>query len=378
MIGPTPAQITEELRRFQARLAEGARTLRSLGPIETGVLPRDPVYQEDKLTLYRYQPRVAEPHPVPLLIVYALVNRPYMMDLQEDRSLIRGLLDAGLDVYLIDWGYPDAGDRHLSLADYILRYIAHCVDHLRERHHQDAINLLGVCQGGALSLCFTALHPGKVRNLVTMVTPVDFHTPDNVLTHLIRHVDVDLLVDTLGNLPGQLLNFTFLSLSPFRLAGQKYVDLVDILDDVQALQNFLRMEKWIFDSPDQAGEAFRQFAKDFFQQNKLVKGEVMIGDQRVDLRHVTMPVLNVYAMQDHLVPPAASKALAGCCGSRDYSELSFKGGHIGIYVSGRAQREVPPAIAAWLLARSSSGSQNAGPQNAGPRKTRKTRKKKIE
>ena len=124
-----------------------------------------------------------------------------------------------------------------------------------------------------------------------MVTPVDFHTPDNVLTHLIRHVDVDLLVDTLGNLPGQLLNFTFLSLSPFRLAGQKYVDLVDILDDVQALQNFLRMEKWIFDSPDQAGEAFRQFAKDFFQQNKLVKGEVVIGGQRVDLRNVTMPVL---------------------------------------------------------------------------------------
>jgi len=351
MIGPTPAQITEELRNFQARLAEGARTLHGLGPIETGVLPRDPVYQEDKLVLYRYQPRVAEPNPVPLLIVYALVNRPYMMDLQEDRSLIRGLLDAGLDVYLIDWGYPDAGDRHLSLADYVLRYIAHCVDHLRERHQQDSINLLGVCQGGALSLCFTALHPGKVRNLVTMVTPVDFHTPDNVLTHLIRHVDVDLLVDTLGNLPGQLLNFTFLSLSPFRLAGQKYVDLVDILDDVQALQNFLRMEKWIFDSPDQAGEAFRQFAKDFFQQNKLVKGEVVVGGQRVDLRDVTMPVLNVYASQDHLVPPAASKALAGCCGSRDYSELSFKGGHIGIYVSGRAQREVPPAIAAWLLAR---------------------------
>jgi len=162
---------------------------------------------------------------------------------------------------------------------------------------------------------------------------------------------VDLLVDTLGNVPGALLNFAFLSLSPFRLAGQKYVDLVDIFDDAQALKNFLRMEKWIFDSPDQAGEAFRQFAKDFFQQNKLVKGEVMIGDRRVNLHEVVMPVLNVYAAQDHRVPPAASRALAKCCGSRDYSELSFRGGHIGIYVSSRAQREVPPAIAAWLLAR---------------------------
>jgi len=351
MIGFTPAQITEELQAFQAKLTQGAQTLRDLGAIEAGVSPREAVYQENKLVLYRYQPRVAQPHPVPLLIVYALVNRPYMMDLQEDRSMIRGLLDAGLDVYLIDWGYADADDRQLTLGDYVHGYIGNCVDFLRERYQMDAINLLGVCQGGALSLCFASLYPEKVRNLVTMVTPVDFHTPDNLLTHLIRHVDIDLLVDTLGNLPGQLLNFAFLSLSPFRLAGQKYVDLVDIFDDAQALKNFLRMEKWIFDSPDQAGEAFRQFAKEFFQQNKLIKGEVQIGAQRVDLGNITMPILNVYANQDHLVPPAASKALAEYCGSGDYSELSFKGGHIGIYVSARAQREVPPAIAAWLLAR---------------------------
>jgi polyhydroxyalkanoate synthase len=351
MIGLTADQIAAEIEAFGDRLKQGAHTLSEVGEIETGVSSREAVYQEDKLTLYRYQPRVEKPHAVPLLIVYALVNRPYMMDLQEDRSMIRGLLDAGLEVYLIDWGYPDADDRTLNLVDYVQRYIGHCVDVLCDRHGVDAINLLGVCQGGALSLCHTALYPAHIRNLITMVTPVDFHTPDNVLSHLIRHVDVDLLVDTLGNVPGQMLNFAFLSLSPFRLAGQKYVDLVDLFDDAQALKNFLRMEKWIFDSPDQAGEAFRQFAKDFFQQNKLIKGELMIGDRRVDLREIVMPVLNVYATQDHLVPPAASKALAECCGSRDYSELSFRGGHIGIYVSNRAQREVPPAIAAWLLAR---------------------------
>lgn len=350
MIGLTADQIAAEIEEFSNRLKQGSRTLSEVGEIETGVSSREAVYQEDKLTLYRYQPRVEKPHAVPLLIVYALVNRPYMMDLQEDRSMIRGLLDSGLEVYLIDWGYPDAGDRTLTLVDYVERYIGHCVDVLCDRHGVDAINLLGVCQGGALSLCHTALYPERIRNLITMVTPVDFHTPDNVLSHLIRHVDVDLLVNTLGNVPGQMLNFAFLSLSPFRLAGQKYVDLVDIFDDAQALKNFLRMEKWIFDSPDQAGEAFRQFAKDFFQQNKLVKGEVVIGDRRVDLREIVIPVLNVYATQDHLVPPAASRALAECCGSRDYSELSFRGGHIGIYVSSRAQREVPPAIAAWLLA----------------------------
>lgn len=111
------------------------------------------------------------------------------------------------------------------------------------------------------------------------------------------------------------------------------------------------MEKWIFDSPDQAGEVFRQFVKDFFQRNKLIKGEVSIGAQTVNLRNITMPMLNVYATQDHLVPPAASRALAALCGSQDYTEHSFRGGHIGIYVSARAQQEVPPTIATWLLAR---------------------------
>jgi polyhydroxyalkanoate synthase len=275
-----------------------------------------------------------------------------MTDLQEDRSLVRGLLAAGQDVYLVDWGYPDRSDRYLTLDDYINGYLDRCLDAVRRRHGAPAVNVLGICQGGTFSLCYAALHPDKVRNLVTMVTPVDFHTPDNLLSTWTRHVDVDLLVDTLGNVPGELLNWTYLSLKPYRLMGQKYLQMVDQLEDPDAARNFMRMEKWIFDSPDQAGEAFRQFVKDFFQDNKLIKGEVEIGGRQVDLARVTMPVLNVYALQDHLVPPNASIPLGSFVGTRDYDELAFKGGHIGIYVSGRSQREVPPALGRWLDARS--------------------------
>jgi len=160
------------------------------------------------------------------------------------------------------------------------------------------------------------------------------------------------MVDTLGNVPGELLNWSFLSLKPFRLTGQKYVDMADMLDDPKKLKNFLRMEKWIFDSPDQAGEAFRQFIKDFFQRNRLITGDLEIGGRKVDLASLQMPVLNVYATQDHLVPPDASIALEGVVGSDDYSTIAFPGGHIGIYVSGRAQKEIPPAIADWLRQRS--------------------------
>jgi polyhydroxyalkanoate synthase len=166
-----------------------------------------------------------------------------------------------------------------------------------------------------------------------------------------RGVDTDLFVDTLGNVPADLMNWCYLTLKPVRLNQQKYIGLVDILDDKTELENFLRMEKWIFDSPDQAGEAFRQFIKDFYQGNKLVKGGLKIGEREVDLRNVTMPVLNIFAEQDHLVPPSASRVLADHVGTDDYTQLAFKGGHIGIYVSGRAQREVPPAIHGWLAER---------------------------
>ena len=191
-----------------------------------------------------------------------------------------------------------------------------------------------------------------MKNLVTMVTPVDFHTPDNMLSHWVRELDIDLFVDTLGNVPADLMNWCYLTLKPMRLFQQKYVGLIDVLDDKTEVENFLRMEKWIFDSPDQAGEAFRQFLKDFYQGNKLLKGGLEIGGHAVDLKNIRQPVLNIFAEQDHLVPPASSRALQGAVGSRDYSQIAFKGGHIGIYVSGRAQREVPPAIHQWLMQRS--------------------------
>jgi polyhydroxyalkanoate synthase len=184
-----------------------------------------------------------------------------------------------------------------------------------------------------------------------MVTPVDFKTPDNMLSHWVQNVDIDLLVDTQGNIPGEMLNWTFLNLKPYQLMAQKYLGVVDMMHDPNALKNFMRMEKWIFDSPDQAGETFRQFIKDFFQQNKLLRGEVQIGDYTVNLRKIGMPVLNVFAEQDHLVPPDASRALKKAISSKDYTELSFPGGHIGIYVSGKAQKTIPPAIGEWLSQR---------------------------
>ena len=346
-----PKAALDEVARYSQKLTAATQVLREVDDVEYGATEKEVIYREDKLVLYRFKGDKKPTAKTPTLIVYALVNRPFMTDLQEDRSLVRNLLALGEDVYLIDWGYPDAADRYIGLDDYINGYIRRCVDVVARRHALKAINILGVCQGGAFSLCFAAIYPEKVKNLITMVTPVDFHTPDNMLSHWTQGMDIDLFVDTLGNVPGDLMNWCYLTLKPFRLNHQKYVGLVDILDDKHELENFLRMEKWIFDSPDQAGQAFREFIRDFYQGNKLMEGGLKIGDKDVDLKNITMPVLNIYAEQDHLVPPSASIPMKDKVGTKDYTVLAFKGGHIGIYVSGRAQREVAPTIHGWLSKR---------------------------
>ncbi|MDP6184287.1 MAG: class III poly(R)-hydroxyalkanoic acid synthase subunit PhaC [Gammaproteobacteria bacterium] len=347
----TPEKMRAEITELGRKLGAGVSTLQAAKDVELGACARREVFKIDNVVLYHYRARTARENPVPVLVVYALVNRPDMADLQHDRSLIRSLLDRGLDIYLIDWGYPDGADRALSLDDYICRYIDACVNFVSEANEVERINLLGICQGGTFSVCYSALYPEKVRNLIPTVTPIDFHTRDDMLSHLFRHVDVDLLVDSSGNISGDLLNLIFLSLKPFRLAQQKYVHMLDGLDDEEATRMFVRMEKWIFDSPALAGEAFRQFAGGFYQNNDLIKGNIEIGGRKVDLKALGMPILNIYARDDHLVPPPASLALGEYAGSDDYKALEFPGGHIGIYVSSRAHVVLPKAIQEWLGAR---------------------------
>lgn len=355
-IAPTDA--LKEIQAINQKLSKGAELLGKMHEedIKIGETARELAFQVDKVKLYRYRPTGGETQKIPLLISYALVNRPTMVDLQDDRSLVKNLLALGVEIYMIDWGYPTRADKCLTLDDYINGYIDDCVDYIREAHGVEKINLLGICQGGVLATCYTALHQDKVKNLVTMVMPVDFHIePDEIgglLNCWMRGANIDLMVDAYGNMPGDVMNFGYLMLKPYSLGVQKYVEMVDVLEDERSLMNFMRMEKWIFDSPDQAGEAFRQFNKQMYIENRFIKGTVEVGNQTVSLADIKNPVLNIFAEQDHLVPPKSTLALGEYIGSEDYTVKSFPVGHIGMYVSGKVQKSLPPEIAEWLKARS--------------------------
>jgi polyhydroxyalkanoate synthase len=339
------------LSELTLRIGATVARLRAADGVSVGCSRKEAVWSCGKTTLYHYTPLAARSRAAPLLICFALVNRPYVLDLQPDRSLVRRLLEAGLDVYLIDWGDPEEADRHTDLEDYIEQHLGGSVRHIRAASGGDPLNLLGVCQGGVLSLCYSALHAEAVAHLITLTTPVDFHTPENLLSKWVRGVDTALLARC-GNVPGELLNGLFLALMPLRLTQQKYVRLLTSHPDQRAVEDFVRMEKWIFDSPPQSAAALEQFVRWFYQENRLVRDTLRIGERRVRLRDITQPLLNLYALDDHIVPASASMALGKHIGSRDYTGCGIATGHIGMYVSRAAGAEVPGRIVSWLAERS--------------------------
>ena len=342
------ANLAEDAEKTQARVTRASEVM--LGPLssDVAVTPYDVVYEEDRIKLKHYRLEGDPQLKTPLLVIYALINRETMLDLQPDRSVVKTFLKEGIDLYMMDWGYPTRKDRYVTIDDHVNGYMDNVVELIRKKHGIQKINLMGICMGGSFCVMYAALHPEKIKNLITTVTPTNFDTDTGLLHVWMKNIDVDRLVDTYGNIPADLMNFGFLLLNPARLMIDKYVGFFENMDNKTFVENFVRMEKWIFDSPDVPGETFRQFIKDGYQKNLLIQSKMELGGRRVELKNITMPVLNFYGMFDHLVPPAACEMLIEKIGSTDKENVSLDTGHIGIYVSSKCQREFAPKIARWL------------------------------
>jgi polyhydroxyalkanoate synthase subunit PhaC len=382
-MNPTSSPVDLILNKLAEGMAQSPeRILKSkevlLSPLATDIAttPCEMVYEEDRVKLKHYLPMAESKIATPLLMVYALINRETMLDLQPGRSVVQNILREGIDLYMIDWGYPTAKDRYLSIDDHVNGYLDNIVDFIRHRHGIPQINLMGICMGGTFCIMYSALHPEKVKNLITTVTPSNFDTDKSLLNIWTKAIDPDRVNEIYGNMPGDFLNMGFLLLNPPRLMLDKYVGYLENVEDKVFVENFIRMEKWIFDSPDVPGETFRQFLKDCYLKNLLIDSKMELGGKRIDLQDITMPLLNIYGRFDHLVPPAACELLTSRVGSKDTEDLCLETGHIGIYVSGKCQKELAPKIAGWLQAREGiEGGAVAPPLPTGDESKMKTRPK---
>ena len=348
-------KMAEDAEKAQQRVSKASEVLQGQLNTDLATTPYEIVYEEDRVKLKHYirNENADNKLKTPLLVVYALINRETMLDLQPDRSVVKTFLEGGIDLYMVDWGYPKRKDHFLTIDDHVNGYMNNMVDFIRRKHKVPKINLMGICMGGSFSIMYSALHPDKIKNLVTTVTPSSFDTDKGLLHIWMRDLDVDGIINTYGNIPGDLMNFGFLLLNPARLMIDKYVGFMENMDNKDFVENFVRMERWIFDSPDVPGATFRQFVEDCYKRNLLIQSRMVLGGQRVDLKNLTMPLLNFYGQYDHLVPPEACNQLTKAVGSRDVEDICLETGHIGIYVSSKFQRMFAPKIVQWLRERDS-------------------------
>ncbi len=343
--------VISELNEFNRKICDASTLISKKNDIDVAPSPRDEVLCSNIFKLYHYQPTTHKKAITPILINYALVNRPYILDLQPDRSFIKHLLDEGFDVYLIDWGYPQQKDKFLSLDDYINGFMHTCIKHIQRETCLEKINLMGVCQGGVLNLCYASIYPNGISNLICVNTPVDFNTKHDRLSHFAKHIKFDQLANSHGLIPGTMLNLNLISTNPLDFVTKKYANFSKNIDDKDKSDIFLRIEKWSFDCPDQPGTAFSQFCTDFYQQNKLLSASIMIGEHCINLKEVSTPILNIFSDKDKIVPQESSKALKGATSTTDYHEIISQGGHISSFISKKNLTTLPKKISEWLMQR---------------------------
>jgi polyhydroxyalkanoate synthase len=347
-----------EQRRFSNRLLSLPRVaaLAASPPPSggMGVTPHDVVFEHGTLRLLRYRRETRATARHPLLFCYALINRPYILDLLQGKSVVQRYLEQGFDVFMIDWGVPSDADHVLTLHDYVGGRLARVVDFILHDRGVDQIHLLGYCMGGTLASLFTALEPHLVRTLTLLATPIDFSSRSSLLNIWTgaQTFDVDAFIDAHGNCPASFLQACFLCLKPVENLIEKQVAFCEQLDDPDFITGYFALERWLNDNIPVAGETFREFVKRLFQQNQLTRGLMTLGDRQIDLGRIDCPLLLLTAKNDHLVPPDSTARLRHHVGSRDVTTLSLDAGHVGLVVSGKAHRSFWPGAVRWLGERS--------------------------
>jgi poly[(R)-3-hydroxyalkanoate] polymerase subunit PhaC len=346
--------VLDETMAAVGRMSHFPMLLEKARRIRKGVTPSESVYEEDRLQLRHFKGNGKPKHRTPLVFVYALVNRPYILDLKKGRSVVANFVDRGFDTYLVDWGVPQSADRHLTLDDYINGYMVNVMDFLRERTGSEQVNVLGYCMGGTMSTMFTALHQDCVKNLMLLAAPIDFATKDGLLNIWTReeYFDVDRFVDTFGNCPPQFLQALFLLLRPVGNLIEKPINFYEHMHEEKFIDDFLTTESWLNDNIAVPGEVYREFVKYLYQKNLLTQNRMPVGKHVVNLKNITCPVLNIMAGQDDLVPCSQGTPFNDLVGSKDRRSILLPGsGHIGLAIGGRAQKEVWPQACEWLAER---------------------------
>ncbi|MGY1660623.1 alpha/beta fold hydrolase [Geodermatophilus sp. SYSU D00705] len=353
---PSPQTVLDRVRRDVERNALRARNgLKLVGGLDrpgVGLTPKDVVWQRGRTQLWHYRNEDVRYSP-PLLIVFSLVSRSYVLDLTPGNSFVEHLLAAGFDVYLLDWGEPDERDAANTLEDYVDDYIPAGIERVRQVSGADEVTMVGYCFGGDLALLHAAHSPDSpLRSLTVLATPVDFrHMGPLADLFRVGGLEVSSVLDASGNVPPQVVLRGFRALTPTSEVT-RYVTLWERLWNDEYVAAYQAMTSWSDDHVPFPGAAAEETVRMLVRDNGMVTDRLTVGGDRVHLSDVRVPFLTVRADRDHIVPPEATAPLIGLVGSPDKHELRLAAGHMGLVVGRTAARTTVPTIIDFLRRRS--------------------------
>jgi len=339
----------QNIDRFQRLLTSDAKIAQT---------PKEVVWTLNKAKMYRYIPRVPETDrkPVPLLMVFAIMNRPHVLDLRPGHSFVEYMLDRGYDLYLMDWGAPGPEDKDLNFADYTLDYLPRAVRKLKKVAGVDEFSMLGWCLGALISTLYAATRSEDgIRNLILLTAPLDFS--DKSVGGFTKWAsdpsfNADNIVEKLGNVPGEMIDSGAKMLKPIENYFGSYNMLWDNIEKPGTVEAWHAMNTWVRDIIPMAGGAYKQLINEFYKENKLMEGTLELRGEHVDLKQIRASLLNVIAQADHITPPCQSEGVMDKVGTEDKEIMRVRGGHIGIMAGRGAEKNTWPHIESWLAERS--------------------------
>jgi polyhydroxyalkanoate synthase len=320
--------------------------------------PKQLVWALNKAKLYRYVPTVpeAQRHRIPLLMVFALMNRPYIFDLRPGHSFVEYMLNKGFDLYLLDWGSPGPEDKNLTFGDYVLEYMPRAIRKLKAVSQVEEFSMLGWCIGAILATSYAALRPDDgLRNLILLTAPLDFSEKEAITFARWTaepNFDVDKVLETFGNMPAEMIEYGAKALKPVENYVGNFLRLFDNIKDPKVVEAWHAMNTWVSDNIPMAGATFRQLIVDLYRNDRLMKGEWVLRGERVEVSKICANLLTVIAETDHITPPCQSRPIMNKVSSKDKELFSTPGGHIGIMAGSGASKVTWPHLEAWLGRRS--------------------------
>ncbi|CCH79544.1 Alpha/beta hydrolase fold protein [Nostocoides japonicum T1-X7] len=342
-------RVRREIDRNALRARNGIRMATGIQRTDVGLSPKDVVWESGRCQLWHYRSDQVSLGP-PLLIIYSLFNRSYILDLRPGNSVIEHLLSAGFDVYMIDWGVPDERDAANQLEDYVDYFMPAAIRRVCELSGASEINLFGYCFGGVLSVLHTAHHPETpLRSLTVLTTPCDLREM-GPMTEIMSRSDLEDVLGPDGMVPASVILQGFRTLAPMgEVTGR--LDLWEKMWSDDYVTAYQAMTGWATDQVPLPGGVARQF-KRMVDENAFVNDRIVLGGDRVRLADIQLPFLHVLGLRDHIVPVASAAPLVGLVGSEDKEEMRLDAGHVGLMVGRTAAKNTVPKIIEFLKKRS--------------------------